>query len=1377
MLNGINRHTHSYEKGTTVNPTELNAISASMSKTDSFAMLRWLSCPLGTSARPGRRTVIRQSASLTLARGLAGIVAILVGMSLFASSAFALEATGTPGPPRFTGYIYNKEVYSTSAKIAVEFHSEFLATKWTAEYATTPNGPWTVVSSGEVTEQAALGSQGHDAYIGVADSVEPDTGGYNLRDLKPNTSYYVRFTAENKDGHASESVSFKTLPVEKPRIALNYGSGWLPGEFTTFHMSGSSTDTAQAFRAKVETDGALTEYSFEYAPAETGGARPSGASVSWKIFSSNARGTITEADEYARVEAQLTNLTPETTYYVRLKANNEKGEITQTEYLQAGSTPLTGFFTTSTAKPGLGLGIRNITANSVYLAATVQPRESQTVWRLEYAQSQELLEEDKGIVVPSGQGTIPQAQASPYSKYERFGASLTGLSPSKVYYVRLFGENDCAVGCGTVTTSIERFETSGAPSVSTSAVHALYRESLRLLGAVNPNSLPTSAEQVITIEGAPTGGTFTLTLDGNTTAPIPFDADDETVSTALGDGLLVTGPAGGPYTVYFGFGNDSDFNGVSVPLIEADPLGLSPGATVSVVTSQAGGAAYDTHYHFEYVSQKQFEMSGGEGGFANAISTPEVDLGSGNSSEVVGETITSFHPGETYRYRIVASNNAPGTSSVLGEEHRLTVPVAQTVSGVSACPNAAFRTGLSADLPDCRAYEQVTPVEKEGAQEPFHYRGGELSAVLAGEDGDHAVLEAPEVSYGTAASAGQSPYFFSREEGKAWRMIAGAPQPEIGLNSVIPELYNADLTQFAFESEYKTSISNESPDVDYKVGSAGGPYMTAVSVPRKDDANTAWVAANSDFSKLILQSEDRNLVGEGATGTRSGSDLYEYAPGRRLAQLNVNTAGLTIGSCGATIVHGAEKGGNTHVDSGPRSVSVDGSRVFFEAVPGKNCSEPKHLYMRMDGVETVDLGVGGFLAANEEGSEVLLEKPNGGVYEIFLYDTMSGTETKLFTTNSQFSQDDLYVAGAGKLTALYFASREKLASEASQLASNNELRNIYRYDLNTKEPPQFVILAAGAPNSEFLAAVSPDGRYAYFESAGVAGLPGGGKELQADGEIGPDSQVYRFDSSEDVVECVSCSAFDPEPKHGSHLDGVQGLPFVNGGSPSYSAVSSNGEYVFFTTIAALVPGDVDLELPAEGLSEPGTSGEFLNSGGRISPSTDVYEWREDGVDGCNQDEGCLALITDGRGGYLNLLLGTTDDGNDVFIYTRSKLSPFDVGTEGDIYDVRVDGGFQGPPPRSTECEGDACSTPLSPPSDATPSSLTFSGPGNLPSEATVKTKAKAKKPKKKSKSKGKAKDKGKRKNKKNAKKTARKIVEKRAGKMGNVGKSDVRGGK
>ena len=311
----------------------------------------------------------------------------------------------------------------------------------------------------------------------------------------------------------------------------------------------------------------------------------------WVSFTSDATGTITAAEDYAWVKAGLAGLKPETDYYVRVKMKNEAGEAFQTKFL--GNIELVegkavyehSFFTTPTAKPRMGtsgpLAVRNVTADSAYLTETVAPSGSKTLWHWEYAESPGALEKGEGVLVPGAEGSISQAQAEAvgYDVTVGVGAGFAGLSPSTVYYVRAVAVNVCAEGCGSVASEVVRFETSGAPSATTLAVHALHGEVLRLLGAVDPNSAPTSAEQVVTLEGAPTGGSFTLTFKGDATSEIPYDADPETVRKALeelpsmaGDGATaVTGPAGGPYTVYFGGSGNS---GVSQPLIEGNGLGL-----------------------------------------------------------------------------------------------------------------------------------------------------------------------------------------------------------------------------------------------------------------------------------------------------------------------------------------------------------------------------------------------------------------------------------------------------------------------------------------------------------------------------------------------------------------------------------------------------------------------------------------------------------------------------------------------------------------------------------------------------------------------------------------------------------------------------------
>lgn len=231
-----------------------------------------------------------------------------------------------------------------------------------------------------------------------------------------------------------------------------------------------------------------------------------------------------------------------------------------------------------------------------------------------------------------------------------------------------------------------------------------------------------------------------------------------------------------------------------------------------------------------------------------------------------------------------------------------------------------------------------------------------------------------------------------------------------------------------------------------------------------------------------------------------------------------------------------------------------------------------------------------------------------------------------------------------------------------------------------------------------------------------------GEGSAATGDPSFDLQVLRYDSVEHLLECASCaSSFDPEPQDGA----VRQLG------------TANGDYVFFDTPAALIRSDVDGESIKEknGIEAP------------YSLSSDVYEWRRDGLGGCASLDGCLSLITSGKGGYLNILLGVAQEGRDVFFATNESLVGRDTDTSGDIYDARIGGGFP-EPVRQIECEADACSTPAAAPLDATPSSFTFSGAGNILQSASKpavkltkpKTKIKKKKAKKgKSKKKRKAK--------------------------------------
>mgnify|MGYP001560029233 CR=1 FL=1 len=104
----------------------------------------------------------------------------------------------------------------------------------------------------------------------------------------------------------------------------------------------------------------------------------------------------------------------------------------------------------------------------------------------------------------------------------------------------------------------------------------------------------TNEQQTITITGTPTGGTFTLTWDGKTTAGIAFNASAATVVSALealsnidvGD-VSATGGArpGAAGVVTF----QGRFAGINVPLMTGSAAGLTGGTPVLTITTSTPG--------------------------------------------------------------------------------------------------------------------------------------------------------------------------------------------------------------------------------------------------------------------------------------------------------------------------------------------------------------------------------------------------------------------------------------------------------------------------------------------------------------------------------------------------------------------------------------------------------------------------------------------------------------------------------------------------------------------------------------------------------------------------------------------------------------------
>ena len=134
--------------------------------------------------------------------------------------------------------------------------------------------------------------------------------------------------------------------------------------------------------------------------------------------------------------------------------------------------------------------------------------------------------------------------------------------------------------------------------------------------------------------------------------------------------------------------------------------------------------------------------------------------------------------------------------------------------------------------------------------------------------------------------------------------------------------------------------------------------------------------------------------------------------------------------------------------------------------------------------------------------------------------------------------------------------------------------------------------------------------------------------------------------------------------------------------------------------------------PARGITEDGRL--YFMSTDRISSADtssapDVYVY----------ENGAPVLLSSGdtTGSYLG---DNSDDGDTAFIFTAVRLAPQDTDDQFDLYAVRRDGGFL--VPTKTECSGEGCQGPVSPPlAPPIAATSTFAGSGNalLPTPRVV----------------------------------------------------------
>jgi hypothetical protein len=178
------------------------------------------------------------------------------------------------------------------------------------------------------------------------------------------------------------------------------------------------------------------------------------------------------------VAAELTNLAPNTQYYVRPMAANANGAVKLGPSLEAGA-----LFQTPAISPAVddqSPSASSITRTSAVLVGTVNPEHSATSYRFAYGATTSYGRES--VPVPAGSTLGDRAAVS----------KLEGLAPGTTYHYALVASNQA----GTVTGRDNTFTTpaSSPPALSGVAVENLGPGAATIVGTVESNGLPTTYE-------------------------------------------------------------------------------------------------------------------------------------------------------------------------------------------------------------------------------------------------------------------------------------------------------------------------------------------------------------------------------------------------------------------------------------------------------------------------------------------------------------------------------------------------------------------------------------------------------------------------------------------------------------------------------------------------------------------------------------------------------------------------------------------------------------------------------------------------------------------------------------------------------------------
>ena len=798
-------------------------------------------------------------------------------------------------------------------------------------------------------------------------------------------------------------------------------------------------------------------------------------------------------------------------------------------------------------------------------------------------------------------------------------------------------------------------------------------------------------------------------------------------------------------------GDERSFFAAGPPALRAETI-ARVSDTEALLEAEIQPRGFPTRYRVEYGPTAAY------GQFSATRSLGSAD----GSFHQVAVRLTGLAPHTTYHWRFLADNTdeaIPGTGASAGEDRTLATFGRPAPEG--GCANEPSRIGPAAYLPDCRAYELVSPLDKNNGDivpplQPGGFgakEGIEQSAV----SGDRIAYSSRTAFAGAEGAPISSQYIAQRLSGREWtthavnpprgRLIAenGSGALTAEYEAFSPDLCTGWLRTLAEPVLAEGGVAGFPNIYQRHDGLCGGSGYEAVT---RSEPTTARAGEyyelqpqgfSADASRTVYLAPDSLAVDEGpqpppqpaacsSEVVNCSYRLYEYdSASAKTRYVCILPGGEPVSancSAGSLGLH------PRHDSSLQNAVSADGRRVFWSVPPGGGNGGygAAPIYVRIDAARTVAVsqaaealsGTTGswFWGAARDGSRALFTttKPGTEISDLYSFDVDQEATKKI-------AGKVIGVAGMSEdAKRVYFASREAIGGsgpngEGAEAQAGQP--NLYFFDPQSSSYRFIATLAEadtvadGAGTSSPVsptsirhsARVIPDGSVLAFSS--FASLTGYDNTDAVSGNADTEAFIYEAaaDGGAGRLLCASCNP--------------------TGSRPAGQDANPDPEEFW---VAARVPVWQNSLYATRALSEDG-SRLLFDSNDALSlrdanGRQDVYEWEAPGKGSCTAEsssyspanDGCLYLISSGQAAGDSELRDTDPSGNNVFFATSQSLLPQDYGLI-DLYDARVDGGLPLPAAPAPACEGEACQSPPAAPATSTPGSTAFHGPGNL--EATA----------------------------------------------------------